>query len=153
MFSKRLLNIAVKSTSVLNQNVSKTATPSYISRNFSSTHSGEITLKQAKEMPKCYTTMSNDIIVILALSGDQAAREERLIREIMSVDNKSWSEAEAVFIKMMKKNRANLFLATLPYKIGIVTAVSAGLLSFPFIFELNHVAWFNETFVTSGLFS
>jgi hypothetical protein len=43
-----------------------------------------------------------------------------------------------------------LWLVTLPYKIGIVTAVGAATISIPMIFDLNTVLWFNELYVTSG---
>jgi len=43
-----------------------------------------------------------------------------------------------------------LFLATLPYKIAIASALSVGVLSIPLIFEVNTVLWFNEAFVTTG---
>jgi len=44
-----------------------------------------------------------------------------------------------------------LFIATLPYKVAIASAVSVGFLSIPLIFEVNTVLWFNEAFVTTGV--
>lgn len=41
-------------------------------------------------------------------------------------------------------------MATLPYKLGIVTAVTVATVSIPMIFEINTVLWFNELYVTSG---
>lgn len=49
-----------------------------------------VTLEEAKKMPKTYRDMSNDVLITMAVMGDQEAREERLIREIMSVDNVNW---------------------------------------------------------------
>lgn len=49
-----------------------------------------VTIEQAKDMAKNYDEMSNDILLTMACMGDQDAREERLIREIMAVDNLSW---------------------------------------------------------------
>ncbi len=51
---------------------------------------------------------------------------------------------------IINSNRKGLFLATLPYKIGIATAVTAAVVSVPLIFEVNTVMLFNEYFVTSG---
>ena len=85
------------------------------------------------------------------MAGDQEAREERLIREIMAKDNVTWPEALPVFQKIVQSNRKALFLSTLPYKIGIVTAVGAGLISFPLIFHLDTVLIFNENFVTTDV--
>jgi hypothetical protein len=53
-------------------------------------------------------------------------------------------------MEIVEENRKGLFMATLPYKVGILTAVSVGILSFPMIFEYNTVLWFNEIYVTSG---
>jgi hypothetical protein len=49
-----------------------------------------ITIEEAKKMAKNYDEMPNDILLSMAIMGDQEAREERLIREVMSVDNVSW---------------------------------------------------------------
>jgi hypothetical protein len=50
-------------------------------------------------------------------------------------------------------NRKGLWLATLPYKLGIFSAVTVGFVSIPLIFEYNSVLWFNEMFVTTGEYS
>ena len=109
-----------------------------------------VTIEQAKLMAKNYDEMPNDILLSMAISGDQEAREERLIREIMSVDNISWEKAEEKFLVIVNANRQGLFMATLPYKIGIFSAVTVAVASIPMIFELNTVLWFNELYVTSG---
>lgn len=51
---------------------------------------------------------------------------------------------------MVNANRRGLFVATLPYKIGIVTAVTAAFASIPLIFDYDTVLAFNEAYVTSG---
>jgi hypothetical protein len=68
----------------------------------------------------------------------------------MASDNIQWADAEKIFLKILESNRKGLFLATLPYKIGITAALVAGFASIPMIFELNTVMWFNELYVTSG---
>ncbi len=75
----------------------KTATTILRGRNLSATFSKRmfsgqisgniITTEEAKQMPKHYKHYSNDAIITMASAGDQDAREERLIREIMAVDN------------------------------------------------------------------
>jgi hypothetical protein len=52
---------------------------------------------------------------------------------------------------MVSSNRRGLFIYSLPYKIGIVTAVSSALLSIPMIFDINTVLWFNELYVTADV--
>lgn len=110
-----------------------------------------VTLEEAKKMPKTYNSIPNDILLNMAVMGDQEAREERLIREIMSVENCSWEDAQPIFDKMVQSNRRGLFVATLPYKIGIMTALVAGFGSLPMIFDINTVLWFNEIYVTSDV--
>ena len=48
---------------------------------------------------------------------------------------------------MLTINRKNLFLITLPYKLGLFTAVSTGIFTFPMIFHKATVSWFNANFV------
>lgn len=49
-----------------------------------------VSIEEAKKMPKNYNEIPNDILLNMAVMGDQEAREERLIREIMAVDNVTW---------------------------------------------------------------
>ena len=88
--------------------------------------SSRVTIEMAKKMPKRYSEMPNDILLTMAVMGDQDAREERLIREIMSVDNVTWENAQKTFQKMVLENRRGLFVSTLPYKTGIFFALVAG---------------------------
>jgi hypothetical protein len=44
-----------------------------------------------------------------------------------------------------------LFVYTLPYKIGITSALVAGFACFPLIFEIDTVLWFNENYVTADI--
>jgi hypothetical protein len=73
----------------------------------------------------------------------------------MSYCNTSFSpfreKAELKFLEIVAENRKGLWLATLPYKMGIFTAVTVATVSIPMIFEINTVLWFNELYVTSGM--
>ena len=102
-------------------------------------------------MPKHYNEMPNGVLLTMAASGDQQAREERVIREIMSVDGIEWQDARVTFHKILTANRNGLFLATLPYKVGIFASFTAGMLSFPMIFHLDTVLVFNDYFVTTDV--
>lgn len=70
-----------------------------------STVPNRVSIEQAKAMPKNYDELSNDILLTMAVMGDQEAREERVIREIMSVDNLSWEKAEVKFYELAMFNR------------------------------------------------
>lgn len=102
-------------------------------------------------MVRKYNDMPNEVLLNMAIMGDQDAREERVIREVMAVENVSWNDAQPIFEKIVASNRRGLFLATLPYKIGIASSVIAGVVSIPMIFDLNVVLWFNELYVTSDV--
>lgn len=43
------------------------------------------------------------------------------------------------------------FLLGLPYKLGMATAVTAGFASFPLVFHLDTVEWFNTHYVTTDV--
>lgn len=77
----RRLNIAK-----LGANVSRI----YASRAGQMAQMSVVTIEMAKAMPKMYNEMPNDALLSMAVMGDQEAREERLIREIMAVDNVDW---------------------------------------------------------------
>ncbi len=60
------------------------------SKTFTKSFASRVTIDEAKKMPKNHDEMPNDILLSMAIMGDQEAREERLIREIMAVDNVTW---------------------------------------------------------------
>lgn len=60
-----------------------------------------------------------------------------------------WDKAADVFVKITNANRKWLLVATIPYKIGIITAVVAAFGSIPMIFHLETVDLFNNLYVTS----
>ena len=77
------------------------------------------------------------------------ASRERMLREVQLVDGISHEEAKVVVRKMASKNTENLFYGLLPYRVGIVTAVSAAWLSIPAVFSKSFAIAFNEKFVTT----
>eukprot|EP00296_Roombia_truncata_P000704 JP436391.1.p1 GENE.JP436391.1~~JP436391.1.p1 ORF type:complete len:261 (+),score=61.19 JP436391.1:2-784(+) len=109
------------------------------------------TMEDAKNMPRFYSEFSNEALAIMATQGEQGARQERLIREIMIVDNVSWDDAQPTFQAMSEANKAGMALAKVPYKIGIATALTAAFSSIPLCFHMDTVMWFNERFVTADI--
>ena len=77
MFSRQLLRIS---------KVGFKLTKNVVSKSFAS----KVSIAEAKTMAKNYEEMSNDILLSMAVMGDQEAREERMIREIMATDNVTW---------------------------------------------------------------
>ena len=51
------------------------------------THRSVVTIEESRLMPKRYSHLSNDIVITMCAMGDQEARQERVIREIMATDN------------------------------------------------------------------
>lgn len=78
-----LSRISLNSVRTLNK-ASKAFVPN-VKRSFST-----ISLKESNELSSDYSTYSNDLIIQMSVFGDQNAREERLIRDIMAVDNVEW---------------------------------------------------------------
>ena len=83
MFARQLLKMA-------RPLAAKKFTGSLTSQACAALSTSRVTIAMAKEMPRNYDEMPNDVLLSMAIMGDQEAREERLIREIMSVDNISW---------------------------------------------------------------
>mmetsp|Transcript_18931 Transcript_18931/g.39411 ORF Transcript_18931/g.39411 Transcript_18931/m.39411 type:complete len:234 (+) Transcript_18931:12-713(+) len=112
---------------------------------------GKPTIEIAKEAPKEYYEMSNEIIIKLSAEGVFEAIEERLIREIMSVDEVDWDEAHVKFTEISKSNQMGMSLQTIPYYAGIFTAVGGGFASIPLCFDYQTALWFNEHYVTTDI--
>lgn len=110
-----------------------------------------VSLTEAKSAPREFEEMSNEAIAIMAVYGEQEAKEERLIREIMRVDDISWEEAQPKFETMKKDNRKGMYIATLPYKIGLYTATFSAFACIPMVFDLDTCLVFNEHFVTTDV--
>eukprot|EP00009_Paramoeba_aestuarina_P003216 CAMPEP_0201514134 /NCGR_PEP_ID=MMETSP0161_2-20130828/6041_1 /ASSEMBLY_ACC=CAM_ASM_000251 /TAXON_ID=180227 /ORGANISM="Neoparamoeba aestuarina, Strain SoJaBio B1-5/56/2" /LENGTH=178 /DNA_ID=CAMNT_0047910593 /DNA_START=297 /DNA_END=833 /DNA_ORIENTATION=+ len=95
--------------------------------------------------------MSNDLICLMAAEGDKSAKKERLLREIMAVDEIEHAEAESVIASMDGVNRTFDKVVTAPYKVGIASAITAGFASIPLVFDLNTALWFNKDYVTTDV--
>jgi len=113
--------------------------------------SNVVTKEQARQMVTKYNQMPNDVILMMAVGGDQEAKQERLIREIMKVDDVEWNPAYLKFIEIMKSNRELMFFASIPYHVGLYSALIGSALSVPLIFHYSTVKHFNELFVTAGM--
>ena len=109
------------------------------------------TMDEALKMPRSCSEMDNSDLVMLGAMGVSDARKEILIRHIMTVDKVSYDTACETFEVIAAKNREGMWLLTLPYKIGIGVAVTAAVASFPMVFEINTVSWFNEYYVTGKI--
>jgi len=108
-------------------------------------------LSLAAAMPLSFEQMDNSTLVTLANMGNETAITEMLIRHIMTVDRVAHTEATETFQKISKVNRDGMYLLTLPYQVGIATALIAGFGSFPLVFDLGTAEWFNTHYVTTDV--
>eukprot|EP00121_Abeoforma_whisleri_P002927 Awhi_evm1s2631 len=113
--------------------------------------SGKPTLAQAKSLNVKVASMENEQLVQLAYLGMNEAEEELLVRHIMSVDEIEYDQAREKFNEIEAYARKGLYLVTLPYKAGIVAAVSTGILSIPLVFSYDIAHTFNELYVTTDV--
>lgn len=105
----------------------------------------------ARSMPLTFSELDNGTLITLGRMGDHEAHIEILKRHIMVVDNVSYEEANQTFLEIAKKNEEGKYLLTVPYRIGIYTALAAGFASFPLVFHLSTAEWFNQYYVTTDL--
>jgi hypothetical protein len=104
--------------------------------------SAPITIEMAKKMPKNWSEIPNEDVVILAKQGLHEAREERLRRNIMVVDNVDYEAACTKLDEINAANDENAFLMTLPYKVGAFSGLTAAVSSVPLVFSLDLATWF-----------
>mmetsp|Transcript_10370 Transcript_10370/g.12583 ORF Transcript_10370/g.12583 Transcript_10370/m.12583 type:complete len:233 (+) Transcript_10370:29-727(+) len=108
-------------------------------------------IQTAKDMPREYSEMSINILIPLAVRGNYEARRERLIREIMAVDDVDHDTATSKQQSISSANRSGNSLYKLPYTVGITLAMVGGIASFPMVFDVNTALWFDENYVTTDV--
>jgi hypothetical protein len=103
------------------------------------------------KLPRAYCEMSNQTLLIYAARNNAPATRELLAREIMAVDGVEWQGAQERLQEIENTNTAGMFAVYLPYKIGIVSSLAAGIASLPLTYHLPTVLWFNEHYVTADV--
>lgn len=109
------------------------------------------TTEIARTLPIHMHEVSNETLYILAEGGNHEACRERLVRNVMNVDNLDWMAANLKVKEIGKENHKMDGLATLPYKVGITTMAAAGVGSVPMVFHCGTAKWFNANFVTTDV--
>jgi hypothetical protein len=109
------------------------------------------TLEIANAMPLSIVEMDNMSLLTMGAMGNHSAHVEILKRHIMSVDKISYDDACTKFIDISKSNDQSVWLLSLPYRLGIVSAVGAGVISIPMVFHLPTAHWFNLHYVTTDI--
>eukprot|EP00924_Labyrinthula_sp_SR-Ha-C_P008135 maker-scaffold_11-snap-gene-4.42-mRNA-1 protein AED:0.05 eAED:0.05 QI:75/1/1/1/0.75/0.6/5/43/278 len=103
--------------------------------------------KDVIEMPRKFRNCDNKMVFMLAVLGEHGARRERLIREIMRVDNVSWQDAHMKLEQINQFNDQWGWLTLFPYRIGVMIGLTSSLVSVPLVFQKECVLWFAENIV------
>lgn len=99
----------------------------------------------------CVKDMDDNTLLTFGALEDHSAREEILKRHIMDVDGSSYEDASDTFNTIAGRNMKGYYMVTLPYKIGITSAIFAGVAAFPLVFHLPTIEWFNDWAVTCDI--
>ena len=108
-------------------------------------------IEDAKAQMREYYEMPDDVLLTASIMGDVDACAERLVREIMSVDEVEWDEAKQKFEKLKADNMTGMSILTLPYYAGVGGGILAAVVTVPMCFDLNTALWFNECYVTTDV--
>jgi len=99
-------------------------------------------VKTARLQPTHISEIGHSTLAHLALQGNHFAHRERMIREIMSVDNVNWEEAHETLEKMDLYKERNYWWVTMPYRIGICVATACGVASIAMVFHPRVAFWY-----------
>jgi hypothetical protein len=105
-------------------------------------------MKQAMDMPRDFWEMSNEVLLLMAARGMTGAQRERLVREVMAVDNVDWRDAQPRVDAIAIDARCGAAKYELPFILGSAAVSVAALVSFPMVFNLSVAEWFNDGYVT-----
>jgi len=86
--------------------------------------------------------MPHQSLAELAVLGDHCARRERLLREIMAVDQVPWGKAHEVLNEISIFNEKYYWFETLPYRVGITVAFFGGIASILLVFWKPAAYWY-----------
>lgn len=110
------------------------------------------TLQQAQKAPKYFHEFDNELLLrFCGPNGESAANEERLIREIMCADEVDWHTAVKKMDEIDAADKTWTQVLLLPQRGGLVIGGLSAMISVPFVFHFQSVAWFNEAFVTADV--
>jgi hypothetical protein len=106
----------------------------------------------ASIQPRKFRECDNEILYVMSVNGGFGARKERLVREVMRVDNIGWVEARTrVDTEINTVNDRGAWLVRVPYQLGVTGGLLASVSSVPLVFNRDVAEWFNEQFVHEDL--
>lgn len=96
----------------------------------------------AARQPTHVSEITHRSLAEAAMMGNDSAIRERLLREIMCVDQCSWEQAHAVLAKMDEYNEQYYWVESMPYRVGIFLAIIIGILSAILVFWRPIAYWY-----------
>jgi len=102
------------------------------------------TVENAERQPTHVCEMSHQSLAELAMLGNHCAMRERLLREIMAVDQIAWGPAHEVLNKMDLNNERFYWFESMPYRIGITAAFVGGVMGTLMVFYKPVAVWYGE---------
>ena len=94
--------------------------------------------------------MNNDVLLLLAANGDERARTERFVREVMCVDGLTWPEASRRVHDMAEDVSKDHYTQAVSAAMG-VAALVLGAGSVPMVFHRDTALWFGTQHVTADV--
>jgi hypothetical protein len=85
--------------------------------------------------PRRFSEYDHETIGLLAGQGIHGAIKERLLREIMRVDQCPYVEAYSVLGEMNECNEQGMWVRKMPYNLGIGATAATGLVAVPAVFH------------------
>lgn len=98
----------------------------------------------AEGQPTHVCEMNHGALAGLSMLGNQSANRERLIREIMAVDNVSWEDAHEVLAKLDDYNHKFHPLESLPYRLGVPFNIFCVIVGSMLVFWKPVAVWYAE---------
>lgn len=102
------------------------------------------TIENAERQPTHVCEMSHQSLAEIAMLGNHCAMRERLLREIMAVDQIAWGPAHEVLNKMDVCNERFYWFESMPYRIGVTAAFVGGVLGSLMVFYKPVALWYGE---------
>jgi len=96
----------------------------------------------AMRQPAHVSELGHESLAELAMQGNHNAHRERLLREIMCVDNCTWDEAHEVLADMDCEKEKWYWIESAPYRIGIAGALSGAIFGTLLVFCKPVALWY-----------
>jgi len=99
-------------------------------------------VKYASKQPTHVSELGHDTLAELAMNHNHSATRERLLREIMCVEDVSWEEAHKTLDRLDEFNEKFYWYESLPFRIGITGAFVIAIGGTMMVFHRPVAVWY-----------